>query len=125
MLLLSKTFHASGEFTGADSLVEFSNPRQEDGKAYRFIRPWEAFEIRIHCVDIAPINTPDAYYFFAGNSHSPDVMRWWPGANPIPAGHWFPLPAAPGGELDYLDCHCNGVRGARYELFYTVYYTAP
>jgi hypothetical protein len=131
--LYSATFYAAGTYNGQDQVPKLTNAAGQPAAPLGGvgIEPWEPVSIGVACVDIVVFeNATDLNYAFAGNSYSPDVMRWLGLPNPIPAGASFPFPARDPAATaaPHLDCHVSGAHGPtgvyrQYQLFYTVYYT--
>lgn len=122
--MLSKTFYAGGNFNGQDEVPTFTDSQSQPAAPIRGvgIEPWSDKNIAIVCVDIVFFQDADLVnYAFAGNSYTPDVMRWFGQPNPIPAGESFAFPAK-SDDPPHIDCHVSGLSGHPFQLFYTVYY---
>jgi len=122
--MLSKTFYAGGTFSGQDQVPTMTDSRSQNAAPVHGIgmEPWEDKPIDILGVDIVFFQGASYLnYSFAGNSFTPDVMRWFGQGNPITAGRSF---AFPGKSEDppHIDCHVSGQAGQNFQLFYTVYY---
>lgn len=123
--MFSKTWWAGGIFNGQDTVPVMSDGSgQSSAPVGGFgIEPWLDQPIKILCVDITFFQGGQyVNYSFAGNSYSPDIMRWWGQPNPIPSGENFYFPGR-SSSPPHIDCHVSGLPGQPFQLFYTVYYS--
>ena len=127
MTIFSKTFYCGGTFNGQDQVPAMINGAGQSAAPVSGvgIEPWETVSINVVCVDIEIFQgSADVGYAFAGNGYSPDVMRFYGQPNPIPAGEFFPFPAATDSSPPHIDLHISGAPvGNPFQAYYVVYYT--
>lgn len=113
--LCSRTFYASGNCDGQDQLAALKIDEIET----KLVGPWEPVPITIVGVHLKLISG-EVTYAFAGNSSTPDIMRWLDERDTYyPQGTGFAFPAF--GSKAHIDFHYNCLKGS-FQAFYTVYY---